>query len=124
MKEQDLAREDESLRIRFAAMRAADHDAAPSFDAVLDSPRTRSGGLASALGIAGVVAGFVAVVAWMDRAAAPDDAAPVADVAISEVMLSVTSEMPSDFLLVPPSDDVRQDVPRLRRADNEEVPFL
>lgn len=125
MKELDPAREEEALRARFAALRGADRAAAPSFDAVADRPRGRHRGLAwSGLAVAGLAAAVVAALALVDRTPMVEHAAPVAGAAISEVMLSVAAEMPSDFLLAPPSDDVRRDTPRLTRADNDEVPFL
>ena len=121
MKDRDSALEEETLRARFAALRAADQVAAPSFDAVLDASHRGSGSrLWPAAAMVGALAVLVAVGLRVRAPAPPSPTLP----APTEVMLSVAAEMPSDFLLEPPSDDVRKDLPRLTRADNEEVPFL
>ena len=121
MKDRDSALDEEALRARFAALRAADRAAAPSFVALLDAPRRGSGSrFWPAVAMVGALAVLVAVGLQVRAPAPPSPALP----APTDVMLSVAAEMPSDFLLEPPSDDVRRDTPRITRADNEEVPFL
>lgn len=121
MRDPDPPLDEEALRGRFAALRAADRLAAPSFEAVRDAPRRGSGrSFWPAAAMVGALAVLVAV-GLQVRAPAPPSPALSAP---TEVMLSVAAEMPSDFLLESSSDDVRRDTPRLTRADNEEVPFL
>ena len=119
MKDIDPGQEESALRVRFAALRRADGALAPSFDRVLDRPRKRAFAWPGLLAAA-TVASVVAVVMWVVREPPP----ALTPAVVSEVMVNVAAEMPSDFLLAPPSEDVRRDAPRLRRAANEEVPFL